>query len=124
MGANGSKAKGTTETEEGRRWKTAETLSNGVKIIEFKDPKTPGKMPEESHSHNSIYAMMNKNGGGIKSIAVYDENCLKVVEIHTTDHDGLGMHYHDWKGGKPISNHPISDNPKWEKLLSETLESL
>ena len=69
MGANGSKAKGTTETEEGRRWKTVETLSNEVKIIKFKDPKTPGKMPEESHSPNSIYAMMNKNGEliGLKS---------------------------------------------------------
>ena len=36
MGANGSKSLGTTETEEGRRWKTVETLPNGVKIIEFK----------------------------------------------------------------------------------------
>ena len=48
MGANGSKSLGTTENEEGRRWKTIEILPNGVKIIEFKNLKTPTKMPEES----------------------------------------------------------------------------
>ena len=82
MGANGSKSLGTTETEEGRRWKTIEVLPNGVEIIEFKDPKIPSKMPEESHSPNAIYGMMFKKGNGLKSIAVYDSNCKKVVEIH------------------------------------------
>lgn len=124
MGANGSKSAGTTATESGRRWKTIEVLDNGVKIIEFKNPKTPGKMPEESHSPNSIYAMMNKNGSGIKAISVYNEDCIKVVEIHTADHDGLGVHYHDWKNGGPISVHSISDNIKWQKLLYDTINNL
>lgn len=66
MGANGSKSQGTTETEEGRRWKTIEVLPNRVEIIEFKNKKTPTKMPEESHSPNAIYGMMFKKGMGLR----------------------------------------------------------
>lgn len=125
MGANGSKSKGLTETEEGRRWKTVETLPNGVKIIEFKDSKTPTKMPEESHSPNAIYAMMFKKGNGLKCISIYDSDCKKVVEIHNEDHEGIGPHYHHWKDGQPVGKAiPISNNPQYEHLLKETISLL
>lgn len=124
MGANGSSRSRSTHYFYGRRWKTVETLSNGVKVIQFKDPKTPGKMPEESRTPNSIYAMMNKNGGGIKSIAVYGKDCKKIVEIHTTDHKGLGPHYHIWKNGHDTPPQSLSTNTKWANLLAETLKCL
>ncbi len=124
MGANGSSSSRSTHYFYGRRWKTVEVLSNGVKVIQFKDPKTPGKMPEESLSPNSIYAMMNKKGGGIKSITVYGKDCKKIVEIHTADHKGLGLHYHIWKDGHDISVYSLSTNTKWSNLLAETLSCL
>ena len=125
MGANGSKSLGITETEEGRRWKTIEVLPNGVKIIEFKNPKTPTKMPEESHSPNAIYGMMFKKGNGLKSISIYDSDCLKILEIHNEDHHGTGPHYHLWKNGEPIGNPiPISSNPQLQQLLNETISYL
>ena len=124
MGGNGSKSSGSLEKEEGRRWKTVAVLPNGVKIIELKNPKTALKQPEESHTPNSIYGMMYYDGSSLKSLAVFDSECKKVVEIHTNDHKGLGVHYHVWENGRPISIHPISDNPKWEKLLNETLSYL
>jgi hypothetical protein len=124
MGANGSKAAGTTETEEGRNWKTIELLANGVKVINLKKPNAPGKMPEESHSPSSIYAMMNKNGEGIKAISIYDENCKKVVEIHTTDHKGLGAHFHVWQDGRPIEVHSLKNNRTWNNLLRRIKKNL
>jgi hypothetical protein len=124
MGSNGAKAAGTIETEEGRNWKTIELLVNGTKIVDFKNPKTPGKLPEESHSPNSIYVMMNKNGEGIKAIGVYDHDCKKVVEIHTADHKGLGIHYHVWQDGRPIEIHSIRNNRKWYNLLRRTIHQL
>jgi len=125
MGANGSKSLGTTETEAGRRWKTIETLPNGVKIIAFKNSKTPTKMPEESHSPNAIYGMMFKKGNGLKSISMYDSNCLKILEIHNEDHHGTGPHYHHWKNGEPIGDAiPITSNPQLQHLLNETISYL
>lgn len=122
MGANGSKSLGTTETEAGRRWKTIETLPNGVKIIAFKNSKTPTKMPEESHSPNAIYGMMFKKGNGLKSISIYDSNCMKVVEIHNEDHDGIGPHYHYWKNGRPVGKpQPIASNSQYHQILNETI---
>lgn len=125
MGANGSKSLGTTETEEGRRWKTVETLPNGVKIIEFKNSKTPTKMPEESHSPNAIYGMLFKKGNGLKCISIYGSDCKKIVEIHNEDHDGIGIHFHYWKNGRPTGKPiPISNNPAYERLLKETISYL
>lgn len=100
MGSNGSFASGSTTIEENRRWKTVMVLSNGVKIIELKNPKSNHKAPEESHKKNSIYVMYNKNGNGIKSISKYGTDGKKVFEIHTVDHKGLGIHYHPWHNGK------------------------
>ncbi len=125
MGGNGSKSQGTTETEKGRRWKTVEVLPNGVEIIEFKNKKTPTKMPEESHSPNAIYGMMFKKGNGLKSISIYDSGCKKIVEIHNEDHDGLGPHYHYWKNGRPVGEpQHISTNPQYQQLLNETINLL
>ena len=125
MGGNGSKSQGTTETEKGRRWKTVEVLPNGVEIIEFKNKKTPTKMPEESHSPNAIYGMMFKKGNGLKSISIYDSDCKKIVEIHNEDHDGLGSHYHYWKNGRPVGEpQPISTNPQYQQLLNDTINLL
>lgn len=122
MGANGNKSHGTTETEEGRRWKTIEILPNGVKIIEFKNPKTPTKMPEESHSPNAIYGMMFKKGNGLKSISMYDSNCLKILEIHNEDHHGTGPHYHYWNNGRPVGEpQSIASNLQYHQLLNETI---
>ena len=125
MGANGSKSHGLTEPEEGRRWKTIEVLPNGVKIIEFKNSKTPTKMPEESHSPNVIYGMMFKKGNGLKSISVYDSDCLKIYELHNEDHDGLGPHFHYWEKGRPVGKpQPIASNPQLLYLLNETIKLL
>ena len=90
-----------------------------------RNPKTPTKMPEESHSPNAIYGMMFKKGNGLKSISIYDSDCKKVIEIHNEDHDGLGPHYHYWKNGEPIGNPiPISSNPQLQHLLNETISYL
>lgn len=125
MGANGSKSLGTTETEEGRRWKTIEELPNGVKIIEFKNKKTPTKLPEESHTPNAIYGMMFKKGNGLKSIAIYGSDCKKILEIHNEDHHGTGPHYHLWKDGEPIGDAiPISSNHQLQQVLNETISYL
>lgn len=112
MGANGSFASGSTATEEGRRWKTVAVLSNGYKVIELKNSKSPHKAPEESHTPNSVYVMFNKNGTGIKSISLYGNDGTKQFEIHTTDHKGLGAHYHIWSNGKAGKAEPLTDSMK------------
>jgi hypothetical protein len=38
-------------------------------------------------------------------------------EIHTTDHKGLGAHYHKWKDGKPLDEEPHPLTPAMKKLL-------
>lgn len=125
MGGNGSKNSGALATEAGRRWKTVETLKNGAEVIEFKNRKTPGKMPEESHSPNAVYVMINKNGNGIKSIAIYGEDCKKVAEIHPADHKGIGAHYHKWKDGEPIGEPiAIGKNSTYSDLLKTIENSL
>ena len=117
MGSNGSFAGGTTASEEGRRWKTVLVLSKGIKVIELKNPQDNHKAPEESHSPNSIYVMINKNGDGIKSISKYGSDGKKIFEIHTIDHKGLGVHYHEWSNGRPLSPHSITH--EMGKILDE-----
>lgn len=125
MGGNGSKSSGLTAKESGRRWKTVEVLPNGVEVIEFKKSNTPLKMPEESHSPNSVYAMMDKKGSKLSRIAVYDADCMKIVEIHTEDHHGISPHYHMWKDGRPVGSvKPVSDNSSLQRLFDETLSYL
>lgn len=104
MGGNGSKAGGSLESESGRRWKTVMVLPSGVKILEPKATGSSLKLPEESHTPNSIYAIFKKDGSGVKSIAQYGDDCKKIYEIHL-DHDqhhgNIGPHYHKWANGKP-----------------------
>ena len=117
MGANGSFANGSTAVEKDRRWKTILVLKDGTKIIELKNKKGAVKLPEESHSPNSIYAIFNKDGKGVKAIAKYGSDGKKIWEIHTTDHKGLGPHYHKWKDGKPLDEEPHPLTPAMKKLL-------
>ena len=112
MGANGSFALGTTATEKGRRWTTIAVTESGIKIIEMKNPNAPLKLPEESHSPNSIYAIFNKGGNGLKGIAKYSPNGKKLFEIHTTDHHGLGWHYHPWQDGHPLGAKSLTQSMK------------
>lgn len=117
MGANGSFASGITAIEENRRWRTVEMLSNGVKVIELKNPKDNHKAPEESHSPNAVYVMFNKNGAGIKSVSVYGSDGRKIYEIHTIAHKQLGAHYHMWQDGKPMEALDLTAPMK--KMLAE-----
>lgn len=117
MGANGSFASGSTAVEEGRRWRTVMSLSNGMKVIELKNRKDNHKAPEESLSPNSVYVMFNKDGNGIKSISKYGADGKKVYEMHTADHKGLGAHYHIWKDGRPLPPYSVTEEMK--RLLSE-----
>ena len=50
MGANGSAEKGSTNTEEGRNYKTVYSIGENIKVLEPKDPKKGIKLPEESHT--------------------------------------------------------------------------
>lgn len=109
MGANGSFAKGTTNTEKDRHWKTIGSIGKNIKILQMKNPKAPLKLPEESHTPNRIYAIFKKNGSDVKCIAQYDSNGKKLWEIHTDDHYGLKPHFHYWKnGGQEEDAHPLT----------------
>jgi len=119
MGGNGSFNLKTIDTEAGRRWKTVYVTKSGIKIIEMKNPKASFKLPEESHSPNSIYAIFNKGGKGLKGIAKYDSDGKKIFEIHTTDHNGLGAHFHPWKDGHPLDAKPLTKSMK--KLIDDVL---
>lgn len=100
MGANGSKASGILEAEESRTYRTLFSMGDKVKVLGQKDPKRSGKLPEESHTPNSVYVSFMANGKDVKEIACYDEHCKKMYAIHTNDHKGIQPHYHSWKEGK------------------------
>lgn len=107
MGGNGSRGKGLLNSELGRNWKTVVTIGD-IQVIQLKDSTKSNKLPEESHSTNRIYSIFEKNGSDVKAIAKYDSNGKKIWEIHTTDHKGLGAHFHLWKDGKPIKGSETS----------------
>lgn len=119
MGGNGSFARKSTASEAGRRWKTVMVTSSGVKIIELKNKNDSFSLPEESHSPNTTYAIFNKGGKGLKAIAKYDAYGKKIFEIHTTDHKGIGVHYHPWKDGHPLGAKPLTQVMK--QLLDDVL---
>lgn len=100
MGANGSHASGSTQSDAGQRWKTIGTIGE-IQIIQLKNKKAPNKLPEESRTPNRIYAVFEKDGSDVKAIAKYGPDGKKLWEIHTTDHDNLGAHYHPWENGHP-----------------------
>ena len=99
MGGNGSHASGVLNTEGGRAYRTIFTIGENIKVLEQKDPKRGGKLPEESRTPNRIYVSLYANGKDVKAIAQYDENGKKMYEIHTHDHKGIQPHYHIWKDG-------------------------
>jgi hypothetical protein len=101
MGANGSFAKGSTESDAGRNWNTIYTIGK-IQIIQKKDPKSSIKLPEESHTPNRTYAIFKKDGSDVKGIAKYGPDGKKIWEIHTSDHDDFAEHYHKWMDGHPM----------------------
>lgn len=119
MGGNGSFALKTTASEAGRRWKTVAITPSGIKIIELKNPNDSFSLPVESHSPNSIYAIFNKGGKGVKAIAKHGVDGKKLFEIHTTDHKGLGAHFHPWKDGHPLDAKPLT--LEMQKLIDDVL---
>lgn len=114
MGANGSFASGSTNSELGRQYKTIGTIGH-IQVVTPKNPKTSIKLPEESHTPNRIYATFYRDGRDIKAIAKYGPNGKKIWEIHTVDHRNLGPHYHDSSNGRPVSDKPLTPE-MWEIL--------
>lgn len=49
MGANGSHANGSLESELGRNWKTTDTIGE-IQVVQKKNAKESVKLPEESHT--------------------------------------------------------------------------
>lgn len=78
-----------TFVEGGQNYITTENR-NGIKIIIQK--KGPVKLPEYSHSANSIYAIYQK--GNLKSIAIYGDDHKQKRLIDFT-------HEHGWNKVKP-----------------------
>lgn len=101
MGANGSHANGSLDSELGRNWKTTGTIGE-IQIVQKKNASESIKLPEESHTPNRIYACFNKQGNDIQAIAKYGPDGKKVWEIHTNDHHGIKPHYHPWQDGHPV----------------------
>lgn len=101
MGANGSHANGSLESELGRNWKTTGTVGD-IQIVQKKNTNESVKLPEESHTPNRIYAVFNKKGNDVHSIAKYGSDGKKIWEIHTDMHNGIKPHFHPWKDGRPV----------------------
>lgn len=117
MGANGSHANGSTNSDIGQKWKTVGT-GGEIQIIQLKNPKSPNKLPEESRIPNRTYAVFEKDGSNVKGIAKYGPDGKKIWEIHTVDHKNLGSHYHDWRDGRPTTSKPL------DSIMKALLEKL
>lgn len=118
MGANGSHASGVLNTEEGRAYKTLFKMGDNIVVLEQKDPKHKGKLPEESHTPNRIYVSFMASGKDIKEIAKYGSDGKKLWAIHTNDHKGLKPHYHIWKdGAQSEEGYPLTTN--MQKILKK-----
>ena len=114
MGANGSKGKGLLEDPKNRNYHTVLEISNNIVVVEANNKKANVKLPEESHTPNHIYVVINKPAtdtkgqndpyaGKLKSLAVYGNDCKKLFEIHVDhSHNGLPVHYHPWENGHPV----------------------
>ena len=68
-----------------------------------------------------VYAIFNKDGSGVKSIAKYGDDGKKLFEIHTTDHKGMSAHVHYWKDGGPVNEEPHALTPDMKKLLDNVM---
>lgn len=118
MGGNGSHASGILNTESGRAYKTLFKIGVNIIVLEQKDPKKKGKLPEESHTPNRIYVSFMADGKDVKEIAKYDKDGKKVWAIHTQPHKDLTVHYHIWKDGKPSKDgYPLTTD--MQRLLNK-----
>lgn len=132
MGANGSKASGVLETPAGRIYHTVISITDNIKVIEPNNKNVNVKLPEESHTPNRVYVAINKpatnkkgqndpHAGKLKSIGVYGPDCKKLYEIHVDHtHNGLSVHFHPWKNGRPVKEGTGKNAPN--KALSLTSE--
>lgn len=136
MGANGSKASGSLEHEAGRHWTTVLSIGDNIRVLERDDHNKNVKLPEESHTPNRIYVVINKPpkgdkgkndpyAGKLKSIGVYGSDCKKLYEIHVDHvHNGLNLHCHPWKEGKPIQTGTGKNSPNVAYPLTKEMRGL
>ncbi len=127
MGGNGSCVNGSINSELGRKWRTIDAFGD-IQIVQLKNMRVPNKLPEESHTPNRIYAIFEKDGSDVKAIAKYGADGRKIWEIHTVDHEGLGVHFHYWENGHPERKFDIEKGkmrnvaheltPQMKKMLS------
>lgn len=108
MGANGSFASGSTNSELGRSYRTIGTIGD-IQVVSPKNRNAGIKLPEESHTPGRIYATFYRDGHDVKAIAKYGSDGKKLWELHTIDHHGLGPHYHEWRNGRPINDNPLTN---------------
>ena len=89
-------------------------------VYEMKDSKAALKPPERGQVPNSFVIMYHKDSDkiqGIKSITHFNDDGVRDYEIHTTDHKGLGSHYHVFKDGKLPVGEPQSLTPELKNIL-------
>lgn len=108
---------------------------NGVKghlIKKGGDSDTHTNLPYYSNT-SDVYFRQNKNGVCQARVYVGQKKYLdfdwshahtnsdgkKLFEIHTTDHHGLGLHYHAWKDGHPLEAKPLTQSMK--NMVDEVL---
>ena len=136
MGANGSKASGALETDEGKTYETVLEISENIKVLEPRNKNLNIKLPEESHTPNRVYVVINKPvsgekgkndpyAGKLKSIGVYGPDCKKLYEIHVDHvHDGLQIHYHPWENGHPVRKGTGKNSPNVAYELNSEMKNL
>lgn len=136
MGANGSKGRGLLEDPKNRQYHTVLNITDNIKVVEANNKNANVKLPEESHTPNRIYVVINKPAssnkwmnepyaGKLKSIAVYGDDCKKLYEIHVDhSHDGLHEHYHPWKDGHPVKLGNGKNSPNVAYALTNDMKEL
>lgn len=119
MGGNGSLLSGKLDNDETREYRTVMQLSKNIVVIELKGKH--GTMPTESHTANRIYVTMKKDGSGVREVAKFGKDHLKVWDLHTHIHKGMTEgHIHFWKNGSPVGDpEDINDHPKIKELLNK-----
>lgn len=89
-------------------------------IVDSVNPNCP-VAPEFSNSPNKIYVLMDRNGTGIKSVTVYDENHEQKYSIHL-DHPHnkeKGPHVHS---GLNSGRQDLAFTNEHQKILDEVYD--